>query len=159
MIAGITGHQDLGDARAWVRRVIAEEVDRRRVTRGLTSLAAGADQLFAEVLLEIGIPYETVVPCAGYEQTFADTAVRNQFERLLATSARVEQLPYDSPSEECFLAAGQRIVIECELLLAVWNGEPARGLGGTGDIVAFARSRRRSWIHIDPEERAVRIGL
>lgn len=158
MIVGITGHQNLGDARAWVRQVIAEEVAQRRVARGLTSLATGADQLFAEVLLEIGVPYETLIPCARYEHTFTDAAARTQFQRLLATSVRVEQLPYDNCSEHCFLAAGQRIVIGCELLVAVWNGEPARGLGGTGDIVSFARSRRRSWIHIDPVGRAVRVG-
>jgi hypothetical protein len=28
-----------------------------------------------------------------------------------------------------------------DVLLAVWDGQPARGPGGTGDVVAYARAR------------------
>jgi hypothetical protein len=28
-----------------------------------------------------------------------------------------------------------------DVLLAVWDGRPARGFGGTGDVVAYARRR------------------
>jgi hypothetical protein len=31
------------------------------------------------------------------------------------------------------------VVEASELLVAVWDGEPARGLGGTADVVAYAR--------------------
>ena len=27
------------------------------------------------------------------------------------------------------------------MLVAVWDGQPARGLGGTADVVAYARQR------------------
>ncbi len=33
---------------------------------------------------------------------------------------------------------GLVVVERCDLLLAIWDGHPAHGLGGTADIVAYA---------------------
>jgi hypothetical protein len=157
VIVGITGHQDLGDAAAvaWVHGTLIEQIARRRVHRGLSSLAAGADQIFAEVLQSARIELEAVIPCAGYEVTFGDDAARAGYERSLAVAASVHRLPFGSPSEQAFLAAGAWIVSHCDLLIAVWNGLPARGIGGTGDVVALAQAQGRAWLHLDPVERTV----
>ncbi len=40
-------------------------------------------------------------------------------------------------------------------MMAVWDGEPAQGLGGTGDVVDYALARRKPVIHIDPIKRRV----
>lgn len=155
MIAGITGHRDLGDAASWVRQALAEQIAQQNVALGLTSLAIGTDQLFADVLLEKGIPFEAVLPSDKYESTFASTAERARFHHLLSRASHVERLRYSKPTEESFFAAGREIVNRAELLIAVWDGEPARGLGGTGDVVAYAQSLGRAWIHIDPQQRLV----
>lgn len=155
LIAGITGHQDLGEAGDWVRDVLRAESQRRDVTRGLTSLAVGADQTFAEVMAALGLPYEAIIPCSGYENTFADDPARDRFHRLRAGAAHVEQLPFGEPSERAFMEAGRYIVTHCEMLFAVWNGLPARGLGGTADIVSLAESVGQPWVHINPIDRTV----
>lgn len=157
MIVGVTGHQDLGGAVAWVRQVLADQIAREDATLGLTSLALGTDQLFAEVLLDRGVPYEAIIPSAGYEKTFVSSA-RAHFEYLLAQAMRVDRLPYGEPTEASFFAAGRVVVSRCSLLLAVWDGEPARGLGGTGDVVELARQQGRRWIHINPQQRSIREG-
>jgi hypothetical protein len=40
-----------------------------------------------------------------------------------------EQLGFDRPSEQAFMAAGEAMVDNADLLLAVWDGAPAAGLG------------------------------
>ncbi|MBP8806154.1 MAG: hypothetical protein KBG48_20810 [Kofleriaceae bacterium] len=159
MIVGVTGHQDLGGpvGFAWVRRALADQVAQCHPTSGLTCLAAGADQVFADVLDAAGIPFEVVVPCTGYEDSFASLEARSAFESLLQHGRHVVRLPYPAPSEEAFFAAGRYIVAHCELLFAVWNGLPARGLGGTGDVVAYAVAAHRPWIHIDPRDRSIHV--
>jgi hypothetical protein len=57
--------------------------------------------------------------------------------------------------QAAFLAAGIRIAEECEVLLAVWDGEGARGSGGTGDIVARARAIGRTVVHRQPISREI----
>jgi hypothetical protein len=155
MKAGITGHQDLGDAAAiaWVRKEILRALDAHAIDHGFTSLAAGADQLFAQALLDRGIPYTVVVPSAGYELAFKDAAGRGEYARFLGRAERCIALEFESPGEEAYWAAGQEIVRLADLLIAVWNGAPAAGLGGTGDVVRHARQTGRKVWHLNPVTR------
>ena len=156
---GITGHQHLGDASAtaWVRtaidRVLGEHTGE---LVGVSSLAAGADQLFAALLLDRHGRLEAVLPFPGYrERSFAEPDDLRRYDRLVAR-VQVDVLPRDGRSdEEAYLCAGKEVVARCELLIAVWNGAPARGLGGTADIVAHARARGRAMVILDPVRRTI----
>ncbi|WP_237707452.1 hypothetical protein [Serinicoccus profundi] len=64
---------------------------------------------------------------------------RHRFQQLLAAATKVEQLNYRQPSEDAYLAAGRRVVDLCDVLVAVWDGLPAQGKGGTADVVEYAR--------------------
>jgi hypothetical protein len=156
--AGITGHQDLGDDAdiAWVRQALRRVVREERVTAGVSSLAAGADQLFAQVLREAGLPLIAVIPCAGYAAAFATAATRRAFERLRDEAAEQVELDFPAPGEEAFMAAGREVVRRSDLLVAVWDGQPSRGLGGTADVVAHALGIHRRTLHVHPASRTVR---
>jgi hypothetical protein len=141
MKVGITGHQNIPREaadliRTVLRRFLAEQPDPLTC---VTSLAEGADQMCAALVLKRGGSLHAVVPCAGYEKSFETAAAAQRFRTLLAQSSAIETLPFPEPSEEAFLAAGRRVVDLSDLLIAVWDGRPSRGLGGTADIVAYAR--------------------
>lgn len=150
-VIGATGHQHVPpEATAHVTSGIQEVVHSHRTGLvGVCSLAAGADQLFARAVLNAGGALHVVVPCEKYEETFqgADLAA---FHDLLRQAEQVETLPHREPTEEAFDAAGRRVVDLCDVLVAVWDGEPARGLGGTADIVDYARSAGREVVVIWP---------
>jgi hypothetical protein len=138
---GVTGHQTIPpEARELVVgaiRDILSEAD--PPLSAVTSLAAGADQLFATEFLRTGGHLQVIVPSRRYEQTFTTDEDLALFRSLLAAAQVVTRLDYEEPSEEAFLAAGKIVVDNCERLIAVWDGEPARGLGGTADVVRYAR--------------------
>jgi hypothetical protein len=106
---------------------------------GVSNLADGADQLFAAHVLAAGGVLEAVLPCEGYAASLIADESRVRFEQLRRASATVVTLPYPEPSEQAFLAAGQALVDRCDHLFAVWDGRPARGLGGTADVVDYAQ--------------------
>lgn len=138
---GVTGHQTLPrGARDFVPAAIRNLL--REVEPPLdviTSLAAGADQLVASELLRTGGRLHVIVPSRDYERTFAAEDDLAAFRSLLGTAHAVTRLDYAEPSEEAFVAAGKSVVDNCEMLIAVWDGKPARGLGGTADVVRYAR--------------------
>ncbi len=152
MIAGITGHQNLGDQEtiSWVEDCLIQEIPKYHITKGLTCLAIGADQLFAEVLEQFYIPYIAIVPSDGYEGTFENESARENYFSYLAKADDTIRLNFPSPSEEAFYAAGKHIVDYCDILFAIWNGKPAKGLGGTGDVVEYASRKKKKVIHINP---------
>jgi hypothetical protein len=110
---------------------------------GVCSLAAGADQLFARFVLEIGGDLHVIIPSNAYESTFVGESARKEYHGLLERARSVETLDFDEPCEGAFLEAGRRGVEMSDLLIAIWDGRPARGMGGTGDIVDVARELGR----------------
>jgi len=47
------------------------------------------------------------------------------------------------------MEAGESIVNEADVLVAVWDGKPAAGLGGTADVVTYARNLGKPLIWIN----------
>lgn len=153
---GITGHQTLKDRDewSWVSVTLREALD--RVTPplvGITSLAIGADQLFAELVLERGGTVHAVLPFRDIERSFAARDLPRY--RALARRVTSEVLEVSGTDEDAYLAAGMRVVDLADIVVAVWNGLPPKGKGGTADVVAYARHRGVPLIQINPASRTV----
>lgn len=158
MKAAITGHQNLGDAEtaAWVRDALQRVVVEREVQHGFTALAIGADQLFAEILRERGITYTAILPCQEIAKTFQTQTHLENFRRLLKSASAVITLDFIEPTEAAFFEAGKRVVDLADLVIAVWNGLPAKGLGGTADVVQYSLDRKKRVVYINPVDRQLR---
>ncbi|MER7726123.1 hypothetical protein [Streptomyces sp. NPDC096323] len=142
---GVTGHRSI--PREAHAHVLASM---RAAFRGcdgsveaLSSLAVGADQLFADLALAHGAELTVVIPSGDYEACFADGAELARYRALKARAVREVRLDYPHSTDEAYYAAGAYIADHCDRLIAVWDGRPARGLGGTGDIVSYARGLGR----------------
>src|SRR5690349_5856003 len=112
MRIGITGHQDIPEeARAYLTTGIQQVLEAiRGHLVGVSSLAAGADQLFASLVIEHGGELEVILPSTNYAETFPQTEHLENFQALLARAAKVEKLDFNEPSEDAFLAAGRKVV-------------------------------------------------
>lgn len=139
---GITGHRDLHDPTCGlVSAAIARQLGEFGSVHGISSLAEGADQIFAEQVLKAGGALTAVIPSAHYGRSFGTTAGKATYRHLRAQATEVIELPFRSPSAEAYWAAGQRVVGLADVLLAAWDGSPSGGVGGTADVVAFAGER------------------
>jgi hypothetical protein len=153
---GITGHQRLEDPLgwSWVSHAIAEELaglDPPLVA--VTSLAVGADQLLAELVVERGGAIHAVLPFTDIERSFSADDVRAY--RELLRLATVEVLDVPGTDEDAYLAAGHRVVELSDVVFAVWDDTPAKGKGGTADVVDYALRRGVPLVHINPVSRTV----
>lgn len=159
---GITGHRPnrlaIGEARArrrllQVLKAIGSGTRRRRMQRtALSALAEGADRIFADVALELGMRLDVLLPFASadYEATFADAATTPVYRALLARAANVQELPGTrSDSKAAYEAVGRVTVERSDILVTVWDGKPAAGRGGTPDIIERALERRIPVVWID----------
>lgn len=141
---GCTGHQNIrGPTRRKVASAVAKDLCNLTHDKliGYTSLAEGADQLFALSLLAAGGDLHVVIPSADYESSFQSASARATYLALLGLATERRTLPFEAPSEDAYLAAGREVADCCDVLLAIWDGESATGRGGTGDVVAYARSQ------------------
>ncbi len=152
MHIGITGHQKLKDSQVWywVRIELDKFLSQTTLPLiGITALAVGADQMFAKSILRHGGELNVVLPFKGYEKKFSEGLIRNEYYELLRVASKSEVLQKMSSDEESYYAAGRRIVDLSDVLLAIWDGKPAAGLGGTGDIVDYAKRAGKSIVHLN----------
>jgi hypothetical protein len=143
-MVGFTGHAGL--PRATMELVAAELRERLAPYAGpelvgISLLGPGCDHLFARTVLELGGNLYVVVPAKRYREQFTDPRAQQTYDRLYQQCAYFEELEYLDSTEEAHMAAGRVMVERCTRLLAVWDGEPSKGLGGTADVVTYARQR------------------
>jgi hypothetical protein len=144
MRVAVTGHRGLPAAterlvdRA-IRDQLASEAERDHLV-GLSALADGADQIFARVVLDAGGQLEVIIPAAQYRDGLPE-AVHAEYDALLSAAFQVDRLAYVESTSESHMAASKAMLARADRLYAVWDGKPARGYGGTADVVAEAKKR------------------
>jgi hypothetical protein len=122
--------------------------------RFVSPIADGADQIAAEVALELGWELQAVLPFGRdeYRASLANPSARERFDLLLDNASRILELPGDEHRQlEAYVMTGRATVAHCDILIAVWDGMPPRGRGGTGEVVQFAITRGTSVVHLPPE--------
>jgi hypothetical protein len=141
---GITGHSNLtADTAALVaggiRKALAE-YERSELT-GVTCLARGADQVFARVVLELGGAVEVVLPASDYRDRKVKTDNAAEFDELIDKATAVRIMPFSESGRQAYMAASEHVLSTVEVMVAVWDGNPSGGYGGTADVVEAAQER------------------
>ena len=114
------------------------------ILRCICGLAEGADTVLATAALAEGWSLVAVLPFAAEEfaRDFMAGPARDRFHALLAQASAVSELDGDRRrGGEPYADIGVQVIEQSDLLLAVWDGLPPRGPGGTGDVVAQALER------------------
>lgn len=127
---------------------VAEGDKTRRVDRRLrviSALAAGADQWVADEAIKLGYELQSPLPFPRdvYREDFTVPADVQEYDRLLALATRVLELDgrvdlvegQRSPDSRSYEAVGRAILNQTDVLIAIWDGKPGHGRGGTANVV------------------------
>jgi hypothetical protein len=155
IVIGTVGHRDLSTTDKIVVKAVRRECQRMRKKYPatpflvLSGLAEGADRLIARIVTEeLGATLVAVLPfpAADFCADFPSEDSRQEFADLMGRSAATfdVHLPSDEQwkqagkmRDEQYARVGALIAEQSQILLAVWNGRPARGVGGTADVVGW----------------------
>ena len=176
---GITGHrgppklpdESVASIRAAIDHVLAAMVEEGRkaqiaydaatpTEQGATaefvvisSLAEGADRLVAEAGLAAGFTLDAVLPFHRdeYARDFKTEDSQTAYGTLMQRAASVFELdgnPADRP--RAYETAGLIMLANIDLLITIWDGNAAAGVGGTAQIISRAVSNGIPIIWIEP---------
>lgn len=168
---GVTGHRHLaGDTplleaiRAQVSRLRTLVPPSAATPVGIaviSQLADGADRLVvhevvaddAEAQLEVVLP---MTKARYAEAQRFDPASRRELDRLLARATTVSILPRAASRDIqglAYASAGEQVISRCDVLIALWDGRPPRGRGGTAEMLLSAAAGGKPCIWISTEGR------
>jgi len=138
----ISGHRDLGTETARLIDAAIRDALANHETDliGLSCLADGADQIFARAVVDLGGRIEAVVPAEEYRDGLPKQA-HSAYNDLLSRAVAVHRMPFVESTSQAHMAASEFMLDHADELYAVWDGKPAHGYGGTGDVVAYAGQR------------------
>nr|ASV46841.1 hypothetical protein [uncultured bacterium] len=141
---GITGHRGLaGPTTRLIKHALHEALAPYGANiTGVTALADGADQLFARAIIDQGGLIEVIVPATHYRNGLP-TESHAEYDDLLGHALKVHRLEFTESTPESHMAASELMISMISELFAVWDKQPARGHGGTADVVAHAHGRGR----------------
>jgi hypothetical protein len=141
MRIGITGHRGLSaPVEEQVRSLLAKQVatyDARDLI-GVSCIADGPDAWWAQAVLGAGGRIEVVVPAARYRESLPQEH-HPVYDALLEQASDVHETGLTESTSEAHQAGSEILVGLADRVIAVWDGKPARGYGGTADVVDYAR--------------------
>jgi hypothetical protein len=111
--------------------------------RLVTMLAEGADTILAHSAREANFRLDVILPFPRNDYVAAQgmqTDALAVFDSFLADAHSVLELDNRTGTGEAdaYLSAGRHMLAHIDLLVAVWDGAPAAGVGGTAQIVGEA---------------------
>lgn len=107
---------------------------------GFSCLADGADSIFAQALLDHGGSLTAVVPARSYRDELPSEH-HPVYDELFRQASSAIHLDRDESDSQAHMDASVQMLDGADELIAVWDGNPARGYGGTADVVDAARKR------------------
>jgi hypothetical protein len=126
----------------------------KRNYRVYSCLAEGADRFLGRILSET-LPADliTVLPLAEneYLKDFQTNESIQEYKHLRQISKGLVLPEQPLPRPQAYQAANHILAASCDLLVTLWDGKPARGPGGTAEVVELFRKDLRPllWIHTD----------
>ena len=88
--------------------------------------------------MDVGGSLVVIVPAVKYREGLPESH-HASYDALLSRAAEVIALDHVESDSEAHMDASLRMIEQADELIAVWDGKPARGYGGTADVVNVAR--------------------
>jgi hypothetical protein len=133
----------------------------------VSALAEGADRLVANEVLQrkdfVKSRLICVLPVAEenlnvYRADFESEESRQKFNALYISAWQVREpptglVPPEASKEQReagYLWAGQEVVRNSDVVIALWDGQASRGTGGTADLIRWMREQAIRYVSSDP---------
>jgi hypothetical protein len=151
---GFTGHRHLDDPAGAAKAIRGALDSLRSEVPGewiaVSSIARGSDQLFVQQARSIGMSWHAILPLSHSEFAADFTPAEwSVAEKMLASADHLKIISQNGDRKDAYLDCGIETVIGSDVLIAYWDGDSARGKGGTADVVQYAMSTGKPVIIID----------
>jgi len=149
MTIAVTGHRDIvidEKLKEAVDAFFVQMLEEHKSIILLSALADGADQLVANCTLK----YQNIdlkVPLPMEKEAYLETLINKENFLTLLQEAKSSYV-IAKRCENTYENLGHYLVDNSDVLLALWDGTYNAKQGGTSDVVAYAKSKNHTVVHL-----------
>lgn len=159
---GVTGHRNnICKNIKLLNKTLFNILSNEGITHIVSPLAEGADRIVAKYAIE-NFKAKLIAPIPfkieEYKKDFNDKS-KKEFDEILGQVKPIElssfenkdkyEPIYDDKRNNLYRKCGEYVVDNCDILIAIWDGQEAKGIGGTAQIVEYAKDKNKKIIHIN----------
>lgn len=161
---GVTGHRVIPDEEL-IRRKVQEVIHDIKKSFGdnltvISPIAEGADRMVAqEALYDGSSQLKVVLPLEAddYAHDFETIESQEEFYNLIDKAHSTITLKEVPTRRDAYLQVGHYVADHSDILIAIWDGLPSRGKGGTAEIVDYQRKHKKPLYWINSQTGEIKI--
>jgi len=119
------------------------------VTKILSGMALGIDQLVAEIAIEMNIPYIAAIPFVGQETAWPKQS-QEYYQELLNQASEIVVVCKGVYAAYKMQIRNQYLVDNSDVLIAIFNTSETSG--GTYNCIQYAEKQNKQIIKINPNQ-------
>ncbi|MEO0537546.1 MAG: hypothetical protein AAF215_27260 [Cyanobacteria bacterium P01_A01_bin.123] len=158
---GIIGHCNLGSVEKhsyihfYCHRLLAELKQKYSDMIAISAIADGADSIFAQCAVSLGIRLESIIPFKKFDSDFQEDTTYERYKSLRRKSKYETRVNFSERSNLAYKRSMEWLVFKSNMILAVWDGREEGTIGGTWEAVSLSRRIRKKMIHINNKSRKI----
>ena len=144
----IGGYDYYAPQRVWIRNRMRSELMDLMPEYVISGMALGIDQDWAQVAIDLAIPFIAALPFTGQESQWPKSS-QDYYHSLLEQAHRIVVVSSGGYAAHKMQVRNEWMVDNCTDLFAFWDGSD----GGTGNCVKYAQRTKPNAIHyVDPND-------
>jgi hypothetical protein len=160
---GIIGHRHFGDTEwcSYVQfccnRLLAKSQQKYSAVTAMSALSPGADSVFAETALLLGINLESVTPFGQFVADFQEEEAHGRYQFLRSRTKNESKINILGKSDSAYRKSMEWLVFMSNAVVAIWDGREEGATGGTWEAVSLCKKIRKTIIHVDYNKKCLNL--
>jgi hypothetical protein len=156
---GVVGHRDITNAEKHsythfcCHRLLAGIKNKYSVVNAISAISNGADTIFAQSAISLGIHLESIIPFREFSSDFHDDLDFERYRLLRAQSKYESSANFSERSNLAYRKSMEWLIFKSNAVMAVWDNREEGSIGGTWEAVSLCIKIRKPMIHIDNENK------
>jgi hypothetical protein len=160
---GVIGHCDLGGQEEFsyvhlcLHEILTTLRKKYHTVKAISAISEGADSIFAQSAVSMGIQLESVIPFDEFTSDFTKQETYERYKCLRNKSESEIRINFTERSGRAYRKSMEWVVFKSNVVIAVWDGEEIGSVGGTWEAVSLCKKLKKQFIHLNTSTRTMNV--
>lgn len=160
---GVIGHRDLGNlenqsyVHSSCHRLLSATKKKHSNIIAISAISVGADSVFAQSAISLGIQLESIIPFQQFESDFEEDLTNERYKSLRSKSKYETIANFSKRNNFAYRRSMEWLIFKSDIIIAVWDGVEKGSIGGTWEAVSLCMKIKKPLIHVNNKRKRINL--